>query len=209
MYGHTAGSGSTIRPATCHWHMVLLKLQGVTRLLMVGPLTSAGRITFDAGAELLWIQFCLGAFIPHLPLRDCLDAETMLPTAATKSFWLKGAAWQFPTPDNVEPFIARLAKQEILVHDPLIDEVLQAQPQDVAPRTVRHRFLQATGVTQSHIRQVERAQQAAALLQQGVSILDTVEIAGYFDQPHLTRALKQWIGYTPAQLIQRHSLIPQ
>jgi AraC-like DNA-binding protein len=23
---------------------------------------------------------------------------------------------------------------------------------------------------------------------------------GYFDQPHLTRALKRWVGYTPAQL---------
>lgn len=205
MYGHTAENGSSMRPATCHWHMVLLKLQGMTRLLVVGPLTSAGVISFDEGAELLWIQFRLGAFMPHLPMRDCLDAETMLPSATRRSFWLKGAAWEFPTPETVEPFIARLAQQELLVRDPLIDAVLQAQPQQVAPRTVRHRFLQATGVTQSHIRQVERAQQAATLLQQGVSILDTVEEAGYFDQPHLTRALKQWIGYTPAQLVQRYA----
>jgi hypothetical protein len=37
-------------------------------------------------------------------------------------------------------------------------------------------------------------------LQQGVSILDTVEQAGYFDQPHLTRSLKYLIGQTPAQI---------
>jgi methylphosphotriester-DNA--protein-cysteine methyltransferase len=66
---------------------------------------------------------------------------------------------------------------------------------------VRHRFLQATGLTQSHIRQVERAQRAATLLRQGVSILDTVYETGYFDQPHLTRSLKQFVGYTPAQMI--------
>ena len=51
------------------------------------------------------------------------------------------------------------------------------------------------------IRQMKRAQHAQALLQQGVSILDTVDEAGYFDQPHLTRSLKQFIGYTPAQII--------
>jgi AraC-like DNA-binding protein len=68
-------------------------------------------------------------------------------------------------------------------------------------RTVRHRFLRATGLNASRIRQVKRAQHAQALLRQGVSILDTVDEAGYFDQPHLTRSLKQFIGYTPAQII--------
>jgi AraC-like DNA-binding protein len=44
---------------------------------------------------------------------------------------------------------------------------------------------------------------ATHLLQQGVSILDTVEQAGYFDQPHLTRSLKYLIGQTPAQILQK------
>ncbi len=39
------------------------------------------------------------------------------------------------------------------------------------------------------------------LLQQGVSIVDTVDQAGYADQPHLTRSLKRFIGQTPAQLL--------
>jgi methylphosphotriester-DNA--protein-cysteine methyltransferase len=66
---------------------------------------------------------------------------------------------------------------------------------------VRHRFLQATGQTQSHIRQYERAIKAASLLRHGVSILDTVFEAGYFDQPHLTRSLKHFLGFTPAQIL--------
>jgi methylphosphotriester-DNA--protein-cysteine methyltransferase len=71
----------------------------------------------------------------------------------------------------------------------------------MAARTVRHRFLRATGLTQLHIYQAERARRAEALLRQGVSILDTVFEAGYYDQPHLTRSLKRFIGHTPAQLI--------
>jgi len=89
----------------------------------------------------------------------------------------------------------------VLVRDPVVNAALQGQLQDTPSRTVRHRFLRATGLTQSHIHQFERAKRAAALLEQGVSILDTVHEAGYFDQPHLTRSLKHLIGQTPAQIV--------
>jgi methylphosphotriester-DNA--protein-cysteine methyltransferase len=50
------------------------------------------------------------------------------------------------------------------------------------------------------LEQIERAQQAAALLEQGVSLLDVVYQVGYADQPHMTRSLKRFIGQTPAQI---------
>jgi methylphosphotriester-DNA--protein-cysteine methyltransferase len=140
--------------------------------------------------------------MPYLPPRDFLDVETTLPGAASNSFWLKGSAWQFPDYDNVETFIDRLVREEVLVHDPVVKAVLQGQPQEMAARTVRHRFLRATGLTQLHIYQAERARRAEALLRQGVSILDTVFEAGYYDQPHLTRSLKQFIGHTAGQIVQ-------
>jgi hypothetical protein len=199
--GRTAGDGSVIRPAESHWHMVLTRQQGNAQLLVVGPLTTSGVVSFTEGVELLWIKFKLGAFMPDLPAKDVLDAQLPLPGAADASFWLKGSAWQFPDYENVETFVDRLVREEVLVRDPVVNAVLQDQPPAMASRTVRHRFLQATGLTQSYIRQFQRAQRAAARLQRGVSILDTMYEEGYFDQPHLTRSLKQFVGYTPAQLI--------
>lgn len=201
--GYTAGDGLTTRPAEIHWHMVLVRHQGDTQLMVVGPLTTAGIVTYAEGVELLWIKFKLGTFMPHLPTRQRLDNQTALPGAASHSFWLKGAAWQFPDYENVETFVARLVREGALVHDPLVNAALQGESPSVARRTVRHRFLQATGLTQTHIEQVERAQRAATLLQQGIPILDTVEEAGYYDQPHLTRALKRWVGYTPVQIMRQ------
>lgn len=199
--GRTASDGWTIRPAEVHWHMVLLKLNGNLQLLVVGPWTSSGVISYGAGAELLWIKFKLGTYMPHLPVQGYRDVETSLPNAASRSFWLKGSTWQFPSYENVETFINRLAREEVLARDPIVDAVLQGDRQDdLSPRTVRHRFLQATGVTQGLIRQMERAQRAATLLERGASILDTVFETGYFDQSHLTRSLKQLIGFTPTQI---------
>jgi methylphosphotriester-DNA--protein-cysteine methyltransferase len=124
-----------------------------------------------------------------------------LPTASRNSFWLAGSVWQFPDYDNADTFVARLVRQDLLAHESLVDAVLQGNPlKDRSLSTVQRRFLRATGLTQSAVRQIERARYALHLLQQGVSILDTVEQAGYFDQPHLTRSLKHFIGQTPVQI---------
>jgi hypothetical protein len=206
MTGRTVRDGTTIRPSESHWHMVFVKLPDRIHPVFVAPLTTSGVVNFYAGAEILWIKFKLGTFMPHLPAKKFLDVETYLPTASSCSFWLKGSAWQFPDFNNVETFIDRLVRNDILTRDPVVECVLQGQPAPVPSRTVRHRFLQATGLTHTYIRQMQRAQQADSLLQQGVSILDTVHEAGYYDQPHLTRALKRFIGKTPAQQLPRACL---
>jgi AraC-like DNA-binding protein len=101
----------------------------------------------------------------------------------------------------VETFIGRLVREGALAIDPVVQAALKDRPQELSPRTLRHRFLRAAGLSQNHIHQIERAQRAAALLRDGVSILDAVYELGYFDQPHLTRSLKRWVGHTPAQII--------
>jgi len=199
--GRTVSEDSPVRPAECHWHMVFVRQDGNARVVFVGPWTTVGVVSYTEGAEILWVRFKLGAFMPHLPARRFLDVETVLPEASSRSFWLKGSAWQYPDHENVETFVERLVRNDVLVRDPLVDAVLRGRPQEISSRTVRHRFLRTTGLSQSHIRQVERAQHAAALLRQGVSIPDTAYEVGYFDQPHLTRSLKQWIGHTPAQIV--------
>lgn len=201
MRGWTTSDGSAIRPAECCWHMVFVKHKAGQQSLVVGPWTTAGVASWGEGAEILWVKFKVGTFMPHLPVKQFRDGETVIPQATSARFWLRGSAWQLPDYENADTFIDRLVRDETLAYDPLVDAALQDQPLQVPPRTVRHHFMQATGLTQNHIRQYKRALQAAALLRHGTSILDTVYEAGYFDQPHLTRSLKQFVGYTPAQLI--------
>ena len=201
--GWTLSEGTSIRPAEIHWHMVFVKHTSGTLALAVGPLTTSGIASWGEGGEILWIKFKLGVFMPHLPMKDRINAEQTLPDASINRFWLKGAARQIPDFENVETFIERLVHEDDLVHDPLVSAALQDAPVEVSPRTLRHRFLQATGQTQKHIQQYERAIKAASLLRHGFPILDTVFEVGYFDQPHLTRSLKHFLGYTPAQILRQ------
>ena len=71
---------------------------------------------------------------------------------------------------------------------------------------MRRRFLRSTGLTHGTIQQIERAKKAASLLESGIPILDVVDQAGYADQPHLTRSLRRFYGYTPVQIARGSAL---
>jgi hypothetical protein len=187
-------------PADGHWDLLFTRQHGRTHVSVEGPLTRAKPKTHVAGTEWLVIKFKLGTFMPHLPVRSLLNIEAILPRAASNSFWFRGSSWQFPDFDNVETFVDRLVHDDLLVQDSLVNAVLEDEPPAMSFRTVRRRFLRATGLTLSRIRQIERAQQAAALLEQGTPILDAVHEAGYADQPHMTRSLRRFYGQTPAQI---------
>jgi AraC-like DNA-binding protein len=195
-------AGSFISTAESHWEMVITKYKGKTRLTMRGPETKATTAECPADAEFFGIVLKHGAFMPHLPLIKLLDRnDATLPEATSQSFWLHGSAWQFPDYGNADTFVERLVREELLVHEPVVDAVLQNQPLELSLRTVQRRFLHATGLTRSTFDQIERALQAVALLEQGLSIAEAVYQASYADQPHLTRALKHFMGQTPAQIL--------
>ncbi len=194
-------AGTFTSLATIQSEMVVQKLQGQTYIAMRGPETKASLALCPEDGEFFGITFKLGTFMPHLPPNRLVDGAKILPEALSQSFWLHGSAWEIPTFDNVDIFVNRLIREGLLVRDPIVDAVLQEQRQEVSLRSVQRRFLRATGLTHGTVHQIERAHHAVALLEQGVSILDTVDIAGYADQPHLTRSLKRFIGQTPAQII--------
>jgi AraC-like DNA-binding protein len=208
---HTRGerAGTFISQSKVNSMIVLTRYQGKTTLTVRGPETKATCLDYESiGAEFLGITFKVGTFMPYLPpvqLRDQQDVN--LPEAGSQSFWLQGSAWQFPSYENVDTFIARLVREGLLATDPIVASVLQGQSQALSIRSVQYRFLHATGLTHKTIQQITRARQAYTLLEQGVSILDTVAEAGYADQPHLTRALKRYFGQTPAQMAE-FSLLP-
>lgn len=197
-------SGEFISLAKPYSEIVLTRYKGKVTLTVRGPETKATFLDYaSVGAEFLGITFKLGTFMPQLPPQGLRDWQNVdLPEIDSKRFWLHGSAWRFPNYENVDAFIARLVREDLLVTDPLINDVLRGYSPEVSPRSVQYRFLQATGLSKRKILQIRRAQQASMLLRQGATIADTVFESGYADQPHLSRSLKHFFGQTPAQLSQ-------
>lgn len=192
--------GSFISTAESNWEMVITKQKGKTWFTVRGPETKASPAPVPEDAEFFGIAFKLGTFMPNLPISTLVGRGIELPEANSRSFWLHGAAWEFPTFDNADVFVGRLVREGLLTTDPVVQAVLQDRPHDWSIRTVRRRFMTATGLTYKAIQQIGRAKQAAALLKQGKPILDVVFETGYFDQAHMTKSLKHFLGQTPAQI---------
>jgi AraC-like DNA-binding protein len=197
-----AGSFSSV--ATSQWEMVISKYRGETTITLRGPETKATSLDCSlVGAEWMGIIFKHGTVLPYLPAGMLVDGDIDLPDASGTAFWLQGSAWQFPDYGNADAFVDKLTRRELLAHDPIVESALRGEPQELSPRSIQRHFLQATGLTHNSIRQIERARYATILLQQGVSIPDTIDQAGYADQAHLTRSLKYFIGKTPSQIVRK------
>jgi AraC-like DNA-binding protein len=194
--------------AATHWEMVVTKQYGQITLTVRGPGTRATPASIPENAEFFGTVFKHGAFMPQFSMQNLVDGGWTLPNGVGKTFWLNGAVWQFPNFENVDTFVNRLIYEDMLVFDPVIERVLQNRHYeiDLTPRSIRRHFLRAVGVNHGTVVQIQRAYQAAALLEQGISILDAIDLAGYADQPHMTRALKHFIGQTPAQIARAGSI---
>lgn len=200
---HSERADTFLSVAASNFEMVVTRLGGKNFLTLRGPETTATTLDCPAEGEWTAIRFKVGTFMPRfLPgsLRDHEDVT--LPPATGRSFWLNGSALDYPDFDNAETFVRRLASCGMLARDPIADDTLLRRPSALSLRSAQRHFLRSTGVTYTAFRQIERARHATNLLREGVSILDVVSRMGYFDQAHLTRSLRRFIGETPTGITQ-------
>src|SRR5579884_4174189 len=111
-----------ICPADGRWNLVLLRRkEGIAQVYVEGPITKAKPKRHDEGTEWIAIKFKLGAFLSHLSIADLVNGKEILSEAVSASFRLHGTTWQFPGFDDVEMFVERLARDDALLYDPLVD----------------------------------------------------------------------------------------
>lgn len=182
--------------------IVFARIGGTTTVHVRGPETKATMLSCPPEAEYLGADLRLGAYLPMFPPGRVANLQdAVLPTLSDSRFLLDGRAWEMPTPQNVDVFVDRLQRAGLLAFDPLVDELAYGDTDGaVSERTAQSRFVRAVGLSRRKLRLIERARHAARLLRAGARISDVVADAGYFDQPHLTRALRHLIGYTPAEV---------
>ncbi|QIP84938.1 helix-turn-helix domain-containing protein [Streptomyces sp. Tu 2975] len=186
--------------ATSHWELVFWEHQGRTQAAVLGPEPRASQAPVPDDAVFFGISFALGTSMPHIPMSSLVGGNAEIPDVTRRSLWLKGSAWHVPDYDNAEAFVLRMVREGIVDQDPIVPAVLGGARPDVSDRTLQRRFVAATGLTQGAVRQIQRARQAAVLVQEGVPVQDVVHRLGYFDQPHLARSLSRYIGRTATRL---------
>jgi hypothetical protein len=182
------------------WGLVFWEHEGRAYAGVSGPETTTRTAPVPEGASFVGIEFAVGTSLRLVPTPALVGAGLELPGATRRGFRLDGSRWETPGPDDAEALVGRLVRAGAVVRDPLVAEVRRGHRPAVSGRTVERRFRQATGLTQGAVRQIERARTASLHLAAGVSDADVVANLEYFDEPHLARALRRYVGRTARQL---------
>jgi hypothetical protein len=183
--------------------LVIARVQGHAQAVLRGPVTQASIAECPADGEWLGIRFQLGAYLPGVPTWSLRNHQSrFLPGVGTAGFWLLNRTWEMPTFDTAESLVEVLQAEGVIRLDEVVGETLEGREPSLGLRSVQRRFVRVTGLTRENLLQIERARFAAGLLRAGAPILDVVDQAGFFDQPHLSRVVRRLIGPTPANLLQ-------
>jgi hypothetical protein len=186
--------------ATASWGLVFWEWEGRAYAGISGPATRTVAAPVPEGATFAGIDFAVGASLRAVPTTALVDAGVELPDVTRRTFRLDGLRWETPGADDAEALVDRLVRAGAVVRDPLVAEVRRGHCPAVSGRTVERRFRAATGLTPGAVRQIERARRAAVILAAGVPVAEVVSGLGYFDEPHLARALRRYVGRTARNL---------
>lgn len=195
--------GTFISTAAGQWEMVVTRQRGQLTLSLRGPETQASHAPVPEDAEFFGMIFKYGVYLPGLPKKALVDHEIHLRASIKNTFSFFGSTWQFPTYENADTFVDCLVRAGMLAFDAVVEDALRGQAVDLSVRSLQRRMAHVTGLTHKTIQQIHRARQASTMLQRGRPIIETAYAAGYFDQAHLTNALKRFYGQTPADIIRQ------
>jgi hypothetical protein len=181
--------------------LVVTRLPDFTAVTLRGPVSKGTLVECPPHGSWFAIRFRLGTYLPAVPTASLVDHQNMnLPVLGGGRFWFSNLSWEIPTYENAEHFVARLAVAGVIARSHATDAAAEGDVEWMSRRSLQRHFRRVTGMTLMSYHQIQRARFAARLLLSGRSILDATSEAGYFDQAHLTRSMRQLIGATPARL---------
>ncbi|WP_018180267.1 hypothetical protein [Jongsikchunia kroppenstedtii] len=178
--------------ARAHWDFVFWEGADGVHAGIQGPESCASQAPVPNDAEFLGVRMALGAFVPTFPMPALVDGFVEFPVDGDW-FYLAGDRIRKPRFGDAEEFVAGLARKEILVVPDIHDR-------SVTDRTRQRRYLAAVGLPQRTVHQIDRANDAAVRLGEGQQWASFLHDSGYFDQPHMARSLRRFIGRSATEL---------
>lgn len=192
-----AADTMTSAARTC-CQLILTRMRGRLLVSLRGPETRATTAPVPPNAEFLGVRFTLGTVLRPHPAASIVNAYVPFPVTDSGRVVIGGEEWEAPTYDNVEHFVRRLQDAGLLVGSRVDgEEHLTGHPGGHrSRRTLQRRYRAITGLSQTAVTQIDRANAAATMLRDGLDWRAVVEALGYFDQAHLAHALRRYVGRT-------------
>jgi len=200
---HTTSDGVFTASLDGNWDIIISRHAQNVHVTVNGIGKRAVEVPYTAGIDSVGIALKPGVFLQDFRGKDIVDSQHTLSKGSTAYVEISEQLFKIPDFGSAEKFVDELIEKGILLFNPVVSSLNEGVTAGVSDRSLRRHTMGTTGLSPYFFHQIQRAQQATQLLQQGMPIAQAAAEAGYTDQAHMTKAVKALIGLTPAQIIAR------
>jgi AraC-like DNA-binding protein len=187
--------------ASEHWGLSFIRrTDGALAAELAGPRIEGLPIRSGAGESYWGVELAAHVVIPGVDKALLRGAIAELPVADSH-VTIGGRRYLIPRWEELEPFVARLVAEGVMVADVDIRRALRGDDRGLSQRSWQRRFMSVTGLRRKEIERLDRCRRAYRLLSEGMPPSEVAVAAGYADQAHLTRELRRIRGETPARIL--------
>ena len=200
---HTTSDGVFTAGLDGNWDIIISRVDDKVQVTVNGVGKRAVQVPYVAGIDSVGIALKPGVFLRDIKGKDIVDSQRTLSKDNVAYVDIGGHSFKIPDFDSAEVFVDELISNGILLVNSVVSSLNNDRVNGVSDRSLRRHTMGTTGLSPYFFHQIQRAQHATLLLQQGTPIAQAAIEAGYTDQAHMTKAVKALIGLTPAQVIAR------
>lgn len=187
--------------ASEHWGLSFIRRADCSLAAeLAGPRIEGLPIRAHVGESYWGVELAAHVVIPGVDKALIRGAIAELPVADGR-VTIGGRRYPIPRWEELEPFVARLVADGVMVADDDIRRALGGDDHGLSRRSWQRRFRSVTGLRRKEIERLDRCRHAYQLLSEGVAPAEVAVAVGYADQAHLTRELRRIRGETPARIL--------
>jgi len=176
---------------TVKWGFVFSNLSGSYSAKLIGPRTLPTEVPFQQNEYFWGIVINAEVNLAGYSKKDLLNKVINIPLSTKDIFVLASTPVRLPTYEELDSFVNELVNRRILYTAPIAA---------VSRRDKQRKIKLYTGLTPKQIEQADRVEQAIAIMNRPMSLLDIAAEAGFSDQAHMTRDFHRLVGYSPADI---------
>jgi hypothetical protein len=200
---YTTSDGVFTASLDGNWDIIIFKNADSVHVTVNGIGKHAVDVPYVAGIDSVGIALKPGVFLQDFKGKDIVDNQHTLSKGNISYVEIGGHLFKIPDFESAEIFVNELIEKGILLINSVVSSFDAGDTRGFSDRSLRRHTMSTTGLSPYFFHQIQRAQRATQLLQQGISIVQTAAEAGFTDQAHMTKAVKALMGMTPTEIIAR------
>jgi hypothetical protein len=198
-----SGTASEITPRTVLADpcisIILVKSKTTAEVILRGPETKPRSEILLPGYTWTGIRLRPGVRLKNFPAQKFTDRLRKVPADRHGRFQFEETLLQFPDFNNAEQLIERM--RDLGYISGKVWSSQEFPKQGMSSKTYSRFVKRSTGLSPYKLHQMQRMAEAFHLLRRGMPAATVAAELGFADQAHLHRALKQFLGHTPKELL--------